>query len=289
MFHQFRGIKRYNNSWEKRLPSATLKGLFHDVKLHLRSFTSDQRHIFVVGAPRSGTTLVRGIIAGHSAITTSDKETFFFCRRRTSLFRLAEVPDVEHIVRNSKSKTEAFDNIAKFFKERDKVDIFLEKTPEHALFVDKLISWYPNSHIVFVVRDGRDAYSSSFRNTGFHKRSGKFYAELWRDVARVFIRNKDAPQIIPIYYEQFVNEPLATTERLMASLGLEFEGIQLDPKTISNTSFAKRKGHEKLNEDIDARSVGIYRNRLTSAQIKHFENVALEELFALGYLDEGSL
>ena len=285
MLKNLKGIKRYQDKKLKRLPAPYLKGAIQDIKMHLRNTPSNERHIFVLGAPRSGTTLIRGVLAGHSSISTTDEETYFFCRRRVSLFDQRETRCINDRIHSAPSKVAAFDELASFIKKRDNAEIFLEKTPEHAILLDNLLYWYPKSDFIFVVRDGRDAYSSSFRNPGFHARSGKSFPYIWRDTARIMLQHQKSERLHTVRYEDFVRRPECETRKVMKKIGLYFEETQLHSATFSQTSLRQHKGHEKLNEEINDNSIGIFRKRLTQDQVKHFQSIAGSELRALGYTE----
>jgi hypothetical protein len=47
---------------------------------------SSERHIFVMGPPRSGTTLVKRVIESHSDVCGVEGETWFFLRKKLRRF-----------------------------------------------------------------------------------------------------------------------------------------------------------------------------------------------------------
>jgi len=51
---------------------------------------------------------------------------------------------LKEIYRARGSKVEIFDQIAEDLKNSSGAQYFLEKTPEHCLFPDSLLNWYPN-------------------------------------------------------------------------------------------------------------------------------------------------
>jgi hypothetical protein len=259
-----------------------VRGLLTDLMLHVRITPSRENHIFVLGPPRSGTTLVRGILAAHSKITITDKETFFFVRRRVSLFEIQEVPEFSSIIKFSRDKVKLFDYIAQRLKESTNAEVFMEKTPEHALVLGKLLRWYPKSKFVFVVRDGRDSYSSAFRNPEL-KKVGDNYPELWRDSVRSYLENRQASNMTLLRYEELVGNPEYSINSLMNFLKIPVESSQFDPSAFSQTSMAKQPGHEMLSSPINSSSVGAFRQRLSPKQIAFFENYAGFELDELGY------
>jgi Sulfotransferase family len=59
-----------------RRPRFALENLRYHVGLR----PSPESHIFVMGPPRSGTTLVRQMLLAHPLLTGPDRETYFFLR-----------------------------------------------------------------------------------------------------------------------------------------------------------------------------------------------------------------
>jgi hypothetical protein len=105
--------------------------LLHNVKFWWHDTVSDKEHIFVMGPPRSGTTLVKTVLRTHSNICGVDGETWFFLRKDYAGFRHRAVPnsDMQRFVQESRSITELFDRFAEASKRDQDAAYFLEKTP----------------------------------------------------------------------------------------------------------------------------------------------------------------
>jgi|GEM_PF-1486514 hypothetical protein len=143
--------------------------------------------IFVVGAPRSGTTLLTAMLSASNSIASGPETQFFnkLCSKQlleatsdknwpeiavkllTSLKlanqRVHELYNVSAIDLNSylvvrkpsvNAMLEAFvhSNQIKKLKNR-----WLEKTPNHLLHVDSLRRYYPKAKIIRIIRDPRDS------------------------------------------------------------------------------------------------------------------------------------
>lgn len=140
------------------------------------------KRIFLVGAPRSGTTILQSLLAAHPKIT-SFPETKFFHHLWTD--RLAsKLPDrlydffhkeinrpdlydpVEVYERQSST-----DRINWFIKMLDLLaieqgnQIWLEKTPEHVYFVESILDYLPDAKFIHIIRHPLDVVASMRKAT----------------------------------------------------------------------------------------------------------------------------
>ena len=153
--------------------------------------TKTKQPIFVVGYMHSGTTLMRHLLGGHSAIYCGPRETNFF--ERFQLIRaqfgnledadtLAEYlrftvelicgdanriiwsrPTIEQLLADSGEVREhgalffsVFDTLAAM----DNKLVWLEKTPTHVFHIDRLLTYRTNTRVVHIMRDVRDVIAS---------------------------------------------------------------------------------------------------------------------------------
>jgi len=130
---------------------------------------SEQRHIFVMGPPRSGTTLVQTVLQSHSTICGPENETSFFLREEYAGFRHSSLSDVvmEELVQQANSVPGLFDKFARTVKKREQGERFLERTALHALRMDYITNHFPESTVVFVVRDPRDCLRSARKHQSY--------------------------------------------------------------------------------------------------------------------------
>lgn len=121
-------------------------------------------HIFVLGFPRSGTTLLGQVLAAHPDVVTLDEhETLVDASRaflvgRGGLARLAE------------SDSESLDSYREAYWRRVQSHgvavagkVFVDKLPMNTLGLPLISRLFPDARIVFVERDPRDVVLSCFR------------------------------------------------------------------------------------------------------------------------------
>lgn len=282
----------------------TLNSLFNPVKL-LRNIqwrygakTSELPHVFVVGCPRSGTTLMYSILASHPNLMGMDVETFFFVPRDAlniqNYDRIVEACDISEkeikdLFAQSQDLVDFYDKLANFFCQQKTSLRLLEKTPFHALNISYLIKHFPQAKFINMIRDGRDCYISHQR-VKQRKYSLEQFASLWTDCVRSTRKVANTEKIMSVKYEDLVSLPENTTKKVMKFLAESFLEYQ-----VENTSYSKSKifsitdqkrqssGHERLNQPISSQSVNQWKIKMMPEEIQVFNQIAGQDLQKCGY------
>ena len=195
--------------------------------------------IFIVGMPRSGTTLVERIIASHSDVFAAGELQDFTTElmaattrqhgdlrtRRLELPRLALSSDLAALGR---------DYVAATRRLTGHTARFTDKLPLNFLYVGYIRLALPNARIVHVQRDPMDScyamYKYLFKQAypfSYDQESlGRYYLA-YRDLM-AFWKTTFPGQIIDIEYEQLTADQEGESRRLIAALGLEWEDACLD-------------------------------------------------------------
>lgn len=267
--------------------------IFKNLKGRYICSVSYKPHIFVLGAPRSGTTLMFTILASHPNISSIDCETFFFVPRDifnlSSYKRLTDSGDIDinkikSYLNSSKDIVAIYDSIAEDIMRREECSRFLEKTPFHILYIDFLLKHFPNAKFVNMIRDGRDCYRSNKRLADYYHKPLEKFSMIWRDSIRARESVGDHPQIIDIRYEDLTSSPEKVVKDLMTFVGEDFFPYQIDPTHYSQSQIFKHdRGHERLSQPIKPTSIGKWREKLTKDEISYFQKIAGKELISMGY------
>jgi len=122
------------------------------------------KHIFIVGFPRSGTTLLEHILGCHpGAVTTDEKDGFSDSVRDF----MATPADLNRLAQAQRSILTGYRRLYwQRMRERGldhKNRVFIDKQPYNALKLPLVVKLFPGARIVFVVRDPRDVILSCFR------------------------------------------------------------------------------------------------------------------------------
>jgi len=267
-------------------PSLVAKNLF----LWVNKKRSREKHIFVVGPERSGTTLLKNVLRSHSNMCSVDGETAFFLRKRYDNFepKFLESKKYDKIFKKSTSVTGIFDELAREVKNKEGTQIFLEKTPAHAQRASYLIDRFPFSYVVFIIRDPRDALRSAKKHEDYwanlpsEDRVGS-YIKSWRQSVRSYFEVKENNRVLLVRYEDFCRAPKKELQKLGESLEIDVQSQQLRPDSYGSTSVAHRDAHTRLREPITDESVGLWKQELSPTEVKRVEKYLAEEMEKLGY------
>ncbi len=151
------------------------------------------KRIFVVGCPRSGTTVVQALIARHPEVCTLPETDFFealyggtharwgdpyagkgrrWYHRRMNLAQsrgrrcLRTLERQNQLTRRRPAPWRVHACASRFVSMLDTVaaraqcSAWIEKTPQHLLYLDEIIAAVPDARFVHVIRSGRDVLAS---------------------------------------------------------------------------------------------------------------------------------
>lgn len=189
------------------------------------------RRIFVVGSPRSGTTLVQSILASHPSVW-SLPETHFFVRvvagRRRRLLGLAAgdgasaLADVARLAGTTtfgrprlptiRAHARAFVSTLDAAALHAGYDTWVEKTPDHLHHVAMIESCVPGARFVHVVRNGADVVASVVAVALEHpelwggRRSIRHAAAIWTSDVGITARDAHPPNHVVVRYEQLIED-----------------------------------------------------------------------------------
>lgn len=200
--------------------------------------------VFVVGMPRSGTTLIEQIIASHpygeGAGELSEIERIHntICPiEKLSSYKqeLDKVLNSEALGRHAESYLKVLCD------KRDNAARIVDKMPDNFLMLGLINMLFPKAHIIHAVRSPIDTclscYFVPFREVSWASDLGwiseryalyKRAMEYWKSV---FPEGK----IIDVRYEELVNDPEGQSKRLIESIGLEWDPVCLEYYKESRT------------------------------------------------------
>jgi hypothetical protein len=272
---------------------------------------------FIVGCPRSGTTLLRRLLDAHPQAAVAP-ETFFlhtfwnhrdrypdlcdsdtFDRLLDDLFAHPEIQKMNlsrdalrgALPPEERSWPAIFRALLSCFADAQNATHVGEKTPLHVLYADTLRQWFPEAPLVHLVRDPRAVVNSWRRvpwSSGYRWRD----AEVWTQYVRAGRRAeaKHPSHVLSLTFEALVRTPAPTLQKVCAFLGVSYhEQMLAFHKTEPSTgapSLAPWK--QRALAPIDATVADRWRNELSTSAQAQVEAIACGEMQYWGYPCETS-
>jgi tetratricopeptide (TPR) repeat protein len=121
-------------------------------------------HVFLVGFPRSGTTLLENVLAAHFDVVTLEEKP---CLERVAEPYLASTDGLERLEAISSGEAarqrEAYWSCVRGHGVEPRGKVFIDKMPLASVQLPVVAKLFPNARILFAVRDPRDVVLSCFR------------------------------------------------------------------------------------------------------------------------------
>lgn len=242
--------------------------------------------VFLVGAPRSGTTLLQRILSSHPDLFSIEGETAVFTLQNLfirSHFNFSR-SELDRLLEASSGLVDFYDRCLARLQEDNPGRRFVDKTPQHVLRLRFLLRHFPKAQFVHIIRDGRDCYLSSRAHPNIpQNRSPEAFARYWSRCLSAWRSVAHLPNTYQLTYEDFAHEPEPTLRPLMAFLGLEFYPRQLSVETISNDARAARPAFKRLNQPISPATCGRWRREMDDRALRRFNRIAGITLAEAGY------
>lgn len=273
---------------------------------------SPRRPIFIVGMPRSGTTLLSSLLDAHPDLVVAP-ETHYFTRCWTGeevhdsadaermLDRLFQQPGVHDMGFSDREKTQIYERVRttdhpthadvlgavlEAFADRSDATIWGEKTPDHLRFIPEIARHFPTAGFVALVRDPRDV-SLSLRTMPWSRGTLPAQAWTWRSYAALIERyaNEYEDQFIRLRYEDLITDPDRELRALCTKLNLPFhESMLRRNRTESGAFDADREPwKEKSGRPIDPSNKGKWRTDMPDDERIIIDVIAGRWLTTYGY------
>jgi len=270
------------------------------------------RPFFVVGCPRSGTTLLRDLLRSHPrlAIPTeshfipgfyrafgnpvSDAAAWQIARRILSTPRVSywEVQAKPSDFAGCRSFAEVTRRLYETWAAAEGKPRWGDKTPHYVRDIPLLMRLFPDAQVIHIIRDGRDAALSWLR-VRFEPKNLYMAARLWKEMVRKGRGDGAAlaaDSYLELRYETLISEPETTMRSVCRFLGEPF-----DPAVLKPAPSYPWVGYGKLavpmmgttSHGIRSDNGGRWRERMSLNDRSLFESVAGDLLSELGYPVEG--
>src|SRR5215469_6079621 len=274
------------------------------------------RPIFVLGCPRSGTTLLQLMLHAHPRIAIPSETRFVLTtyearnsfgdlreepsrralassivgERQTLFYDLgldaAEVSD--EIVDGPPTLGSAIGIVFRAYARRFDKPRWGDKRPGYYQYIPALLRMFPDAQIVHLIRDGRDCVASLLTMPWFRQ---DIYVAVcsWMeaiDSGRRAARRLPTDTYRELRYEDLVADPAGRLAALCEFLGEDYDPAMAEPHKIAGNAIPERQRtawHAETQKQVTTAPSGHWSQRLDPSQIALCEMAMGTRLRALGY------
>jgi hypothetical protein len=223
--------------------------------------------VFIVGLPRSGSTLIEQILASHSSVDGTHE--------------LSDLSKVIRTIRRGKRKEKRFPELvaslpasgwsriaAEYLertrKHRGNAPFFIDKNPNNFIFIGLLKRAMPNAKIINARRHPLDSCLGSFKQLFA---SGQPFSYDMTELAEYYVQYQRLMdhwhQVLPgfvldVHYEDVVRDLPSQVTRLLGFCGLPFEENCI--RFHETVRAVKTASSEQVRQPIYSSSVNLWRN-----------------------------
>jgi len=259
----------------------------------------EPEYIFIGGAGRSGTTLLRAMLDAHPRIRCGPELKIIpdLCQMRLGWTKSLG-PELEA----AGAQPDVLDNML-----RATISTLLdgagpeapriaEKTPHNLLFIDLLGRIFPRAMFVHVIRDGRAVAASLVRQKWNNPLTGDplWYcanltnaARYWQDTIQAVQGQAGAVpgRYIEVRYERLVADPKGEMRRLLAMLGEPWDAAVLNHHSSGVVLPETETSSAAVAEPLHQKGLNRWRRELGPEEQLEVTEVANNLLLAFGYTD----
>ncbi len=251
--------------------------------------------IFIVGAPRSGTTLLSAFLTSHSQIACGPESHFFNKLNKRDLnnalqdinwphkaadlvtslklsgqsvhelFGLTPDKITSHLMNRPPSIRTLLESLTIQYAQKMDKPRWAEKTPNHVLHLPLIRNIFPESPIIRIIRDPRDS-AMSMRKLPWASQSILANCYLWNEwfsASHAFCTQDK--KTLTIRYEDLVLEPKLILSKICDHIGEDFEETMLNfSKSAHSVSSPKEYWKAQVAKPLALDRLYVWKRELPS-------------------------
>ena len=225
-------------------------------------------HVFLVGFPRSGTTLLENVLAAHPEVVSLEEQDFLaavsasYVASDDGLERLARISPAE-----AARQRQAYWSRVEGFGIEPRGRVFIDKMPLSSALLPVVAKLFPDARVLFARRDPRDVVLSCFRrrfgmNAGMYQLltlegAAAYYDAIMR-LSEIYRDLLPLPQH-EVRYESLVEDFEGTTRAACDFLGLEWDQAMLDFAAKARTRGISTPSAAQVARGLNSEGQGAWR------------------------------
>ena len=216
---------------------------------------ADEAPVFIVCAPRSGSTLLRALLNRHSDLHITRESHFlvgvgkrafaqdadaalahYFDSPQFCWLRLSKAAVLQRLDAWPSSRAASFIALMRADADRHGKRRVGDKTPAHALVLAEMLSMFPQARVVHIVRDPRAVVASLARMPwGAPSHLANALGCLMSVRAVLACDATAAGRLMHVRYEDMIATPEATLRAICAHIGVGWDARMLDADAPATT------------------------------------------------------
>ncbi len=274
--------------------------------------------IFIVGANRSGTTLLRLMLNAHPRISIPDELVYFhpslpadphdwrepamsnaeyqtfvraFLHRNREALSPLSMASLERAILEAGTPDlrRPYETVLSTWTETHGKERWGEKTPGNLFYADVLLDMFPEAQFIYVARDPRAGVNSMMKSSLFagdtviNALNRRKYMTKGLAHLRASVPSK---QWTPLRFEDLVQAPKETLQTLCAFLREDFDDGMLSYHENAQ-DFMKERALSQFNtaatQPVRPEKASSWRHSLTATQIAEIEWICKPQMAEFGY------
>ncbi len=247
--------------------------------------------IFVVGAPRSGTSMMQWSLRQHPDLWGGQESDFFvpLIEGARAAYEFGTVRGDLHWLSGQHVSREEFvgrvgDGMNALYVSRSGGKRWVEQSPIYTLHLDTMVQMFPGARFIYMLRDGRSVVHS-LRNF-VHPMSHDDATATWcayTEAALAFADSASGSAMLTVRYEDVVSDTEAALRSIYDFLDIPYAEASADfisSRRPINSSF--------IDESSSQEKLGSRWSSWTAAERDSFAGSAGSLIIALGYEADAS-
>lgn len=185
---------------------------------------------------------------------------------------------------------------------KEKATLLLDKNPSYTIFVNEIAQALPNSKFVYIVRDYRANILSRKQSIYLKSPNIAYNATRWKlynQIAYNFYK-KNTDKVLIVKYENLVSEPEQEMQKIVNFLNIKSEQETNDydntvTLNLNDYQIAERfrerfiKKYSDLNKSINKDRLDVWKEKLSSEEIKLADTICSESSRVFGYTSSNNI
>ncbi|MEV1166792.1 sulfotransferase [Nonomuraea sp. NPDC049784] len=272
------------------------------------------RPVFVIGCPRSGTTMLQLMLHSHPRMAVPPETRFLipaYYRRRTwgdlriasrrralaqwiatdrsTKFRELKIDKdefVRQVVEGPGSLGSVFGTAFRMYADRFDKARWGDKRPSYVKQVDLLLRLFPDAQFIHLIRDGRDCVAS-LKEMPWYTLDSFHAISTWAeaiDAGGRLRRTLSEDTYYELRYEDLTDDPSTELKKLCHFLDEDYSPAMVSPREAASVAVPQHKvWHSNTHGEVTRSRVGSWAKRLDDWEIALAEHMLGDRLESMGY------